>query len=63
MIDKTSDVNAAYDNFETMFLEVIDNHTPMKKKKAINKPAPFMNQTLRREIYKEKWHITNNKNV
>ena len=35
-------------------LEVIDNHIPMKKKKAINKPAPFMNQTLRREIYKKK---------
>ena len=47
-------VNAAYDNFETIFLEVIDNHIPMKKGKAINKPAPFMNQTLKREIYKKK---------
>ena len=26
----------------------------MKKRIAINKPAPFMNQTLRREIYKKK---------
>jgi hypothetical protein len=26
----------------------------MKKRKAINKPASFMNQTVRREIYKKK---------
>ena len=26
----------------------------MKKRKAINKTASFMNQTLRREIYKKK---------
>jgi len=39
MIDKTSDVNAAYDNFETFFLEVIDNHIPMKKRKpSTNQP-------------------------
>ena len=34
----------------------------MKKRKAINKPASFMNQTVRREIYTKK-NITNTKNV
>ena len=41
MIDNTSDVNAAYDNFETNFLEVIDNHIPMKKKESHQQTSPF----------------------
>ena len=54
LIDGSENVNKAYENFEPEFIEVIEKHLPMKKKEPINKPAPFMNKKLHKEIYKKK---------
>jgi hypothetical protein len=32
---------------------IVDNHMPVKKWKTVHKPAPFMNQQLRKAIYKK----------
>jgi hypothetical protein len=35
-------------NFESEFISVINKHAPMKKKKPVDKPVPFMNKNLKR---------------
>jgi hypothetical protein len=42
MIDKTSDVNAAYDNFENFFLEVIDITIYLWKKGKPSTKQPLL---------------------
>ena len=45
-----------------------NNHMPMKKRKTVHKPVPFMNQQLRKAIYKKQMlhnkylHLRSNKN-
>jgi ribosomal protein L32 len=53
------DVNRAYSKFETSFIEIIDKHIPIKKRKSVAYPVPYMNQNLRNAIYKKKMY--NNK--
>ena len=48
------DVNRAY--FETSFIEIIDKHIPIKKRKPVAYPVPYMNQNLRNAIYKKKMY-------
>ena len=36
---------------------IYKKHAPMKKKKPVDKPVPFMNKNLKRAIYKKKCHI------
>jgi hypothetical protein len=35
-------------------VNTIDEHAPMKKRKSISQPAPFMNKTLRSAVYKKR---------
>jgi hypothetical protein len=44
IVDKCDNVNSAYENFESEFISVINKHAPMKKKKPVDKPVPFMNK-------------------
>ena len=53
------DVNRAYSKFETSFIEVIDKHIPIKKRKPVAYPVPYMNQNLRNAIYKKRCTIIN----
>ena len=48
---KDDDVNRAYSKFETSFIEIIDKHIPIKKRKSVAYPVPYMNQNLRNAIY------------
>jgi hypothetical protein len=48
------DVNRAYSKFETSLIEIIDKHIPIKKRKPVAYPVPYMNQNLRNLIYKKK---------
>ena len=57
IVDKCDNVNSAYENFESEFISVINKHAPMKKKKPVDKPVPFMNKNLKRAIYKKECHI------
>ena len=50
------DVNRAYSKFETSFIEIIDKHIPIKKRKSVAYPVPYMNQNLRNGIYKKKMY-------
>ena len=50
------DVNRAYSKFETSFIEIIDKHIPIKKRKPVAYPVPYMNQNLRNAIYKKKMY-------
>ena len=54
IVDKCDNVNSAYENFESEFISVINKHAPMKKKKPVDKPVPFMNTNLKRAIYKKR---------
>ena len=47
------DVNRAYSKFEASFIEIIDKHIPIKKRKPVAYPVPYMNQNLRNAIYKK----------
>ena len=53
-IGNESDINSAYEIFEKSYLEVVNKHIPLKKRKPVQTPAPFMNKTLRKEIYKKR---------
>lgn len=50
-ITAINDVDNAYANFKKEFLIVVDKHIPMKKRKPIVSPAPYMNKNLRKAIY------------
>ena len=52
----TDDVNKAYSNFQSAFAEVIDKHMPIKQRKPIQTPAPYMNSNLRNAIYKKRMY-------
>ena len=53
------DVNLLYNNFSNRFLNIVNQHAPIKKKKVFEKPAPFMNQTLKQAIYKKRMLLNN----
>ena len=53
LIENEDNVNEAYNTFHTKLMDIVDNHMPMKKRKTVHKPAPFMNQQLRKAIYKK----------
>ena len=53
LIENEDNVNEAYNTFHTKLMGIVDNHMPMKKTKTVHKPAPFMNQQLRKAIYKK----------
>jgi hypothetical protein len=46
-INEIEDVDEAYIKFEEAMVNTINEHAPMKKRKSISQPAPFMNKTLR----------------
>jgi hypothetical protein len=50
-ITKIEDVDEAYNKFEEVMVNTIDEHAPMKKRKSISQPALFMNKTLRSAVY------------
>ncbi len=35
-------------------VNVLDQHAPLKKRKQCKQPAPFMNQELRKAVYKKR---------
>jgi len=41
-------------NFSKIFNSVADKHAPLKSKKCIDKPVPYMNKTLKQAIYKKR---------
>ena len=51
LIENEDNVNEAYNIFHTKLMGIVDSHMPMKKRKTVHKPAPFINQ-LRNAIYK-----------
>ena len=44
------EVNWTYDDFEDVFMKVLNKHAPMKKKYVGGNNAPFMNQTLTKAL-------------
>jgi hypothetical protein len=38
---------------QSAFTEVINKHMPLKKRKPVVNPAPYMNKELRQAIYKK----------
>ena len=51
---KDDDVNRAYSKFETSFIEIIDKHIPIKKRKPVAYLVSYMNQDLRKCNLQEK---------
>ena len=49
-ITEIEDVDEAYNKFEEAMVNTIDEHAPMKKRKSISQPAPFM----RSAVYKKR---------
>ena len=56
-------VDEAYSNFQSAFTEVIDKHMPLKKRKPVVNPAPYMNKELRQAIYKKRMYHYNSFNI
>jgi len=47
----SSDANCAYNKFNQILSSVINRHVPLKQRKVLNKPVPFMNKALKQAIY------------
>ena len=54
-----NDVNDTYEAFTNAILSVTNKHAPLKKKKILPKPVPYMNKTLKQAIYKKKRMLFN----
>lgn len=48
------DVNEAYENFNSKFMQTYNKHVPLKKRNVVRKPVPFMNRKLRQAVYKKR---------
>ena len=55
-LTSVDDVNKVYYNFQAAFVDVIDKHIPMEKRRSIITPAHYMNKELRGAIYKQKMY-------
>ena len=49
--------------FSQPFTEVIDKNMPLKKRKPVVNPAPYMNKELRQAIYKKRMYHYNSFNI
>ena len=54
IINDNKDIHKTYETFESSFLDVVNKHIPLKKRKSTHHPAPYMNQELRHAIFKKK---------
>ena len=54
IINDNKDIHKTYETFESSFLDVVNKHIPLKKRKSTQHPAPYMNQELRHAIFKKK---------
>jgi hypothetical protein len=52
--DDNKDMHKTYETFESSFLDVVNKHIPLKKRKSTQHPASYMNQELRNGIFKKK---------
>ena len=50
----SGNVHLAYQNFSNTFLDIANKHAPLKKKKVLPKPLPYMNKNFKQEIYTKK---------
>ena len=48
---KTDEPNENYDFLTNTFINIVNNHAPLKKKFIRGNQAPFMTRNLRKEIY------------
>ena len=48
------DVNTAYDTFNSKFIDIYNKHVPLKQRKLVKNPAPFMNSKLKKAVYKKR---------
>ena len=53
-IDDDIDVNKAYDEFNKKFIDIYNKHVPVKQRKLVRNPAPFMNSKLKKAVYKKR---------
>ena len=52
-IDHAEDINSACNDFQSEIKTIVDTHIPKKRRKNVEKQAPFMNKQLRQAIYKK----------
>ena len=53
-LDYNNNVNEIYNDFSHKFSNIADKHAPIKKRKNISKPVPFMNKILKQAIFKKR---------
>jgi len=53
-LDMNGDVNTDYEKFSNVLLNLTDKHAPLKQKKMLHKPVPFMNKALKQAIYQKR---------
>ena len=49
-------MNEAYNNYADNFKSIVDKHVPVKQRKHLAKPAPFMNKALKTAIYRKRMY-------
>ena len=42
------------ETFTNTLSQVTDKYAPLKKKKCLSKPVPYMNKSLKQAVYKER---------
>ena len=43
-----------YETFTNTLSQVTDKYAPLKKKKCLSKPVPYINKTLQQAVYKKR---------
>ncbi|CAB4018162.1 Hypothetical predicted protein, partial [Paramuricea clavata] len=45
------DVDKAWDNWKDKFISIVDNHAPLRTIRVRNKPVPWINNTIKFQLY------------
>ena len=53
-IERNTNVNTAYENFNNKFIEVANKHAHVKQRKILPQQTPYMNRQLKSAVYKKR---------
>ena len=48
-------MNSGWNAWKYIFLNVVDKHAPRRVTRVRNKPAPWLNSQLKKEMYERDW--------
>jgi hypothetical protein len=53
-VERNTNVNIAYENFNNKFIEVANKHASVKQRKILPQQTPYINKQLKSAVYKKR---------